>query len=187
MAEVDPYASGVLDPKVHGKLVAGIDRWAALAGIPKRMIWTRATGVCSAEEIAWVRDFKLHQANGRAGLCYVGDFDPPVEDRMMLIAGGLLRNYIDARFAPLQDVLQELQDGTRPASTALLLPNFFLGAKEGGKLPQWRISELQGLLLSRLSQSKLTLLYVSDMKGLELEYGKPIARHIQAHYDLIEA
>lgn len=174
--------SKVLNPEVHARLIQDIDNVAAVAGIPQHMIWTQMNDHCSKEEVEWVKDFRKHITDGEAGLVYLDHFKTPVEIRMMSIAGALIRNYIDARVMPVQDVLNRLKNDTMPTPTLLMIPNFFIAKSAGGQIPNWQISSLLGLLISRYSKGLLTALYVQDEKTIVKEYGDPIAAHIFSYY-----
>ena len=79
--------------------------------------------------------------------------------------------------------LSKAQD--MPDPTVLLIPNFFIAKDEGGQIAIWEISTLLGLLISRLAKGKVTVLYVQNLKQLELEYGKPFVAHIKQYFELI--
>jgi hypothetical protein len=121
--DIDPYETGMLDPNVHHRLVADIERYARAARITPEWIWRPITDVCSAEETAWARQFRFHQGEGRSGLIYVGrDPCPQIEDRLAAIAGALIRNFIDARVLTLLHLLDAIHDGEIPEFACLLVP-----------------------------------------------------------------
>ena len=186
-ATVNPFETKVLDPEVHGRFVQNLDKYLKQAGVPKRYVWTPAAESCGAEEIAWLKRFRMHAQEGTAGLCFVGDPPgDPVPDRMMLMTGVLLRNFIDARFQTVAEVLQTLRDGEAPKGTCLLIPDFFMGS-DGSKLASWQLGQLYGLLVGRHAAEKQTVLYVSSLKDLETSGGKALVKHIRSNFTLIGA
>lgn len=180
------FQSGLLDKTYHDRLLADLERITQLAGIPPEYVWTRLSDYCPAEEGQWLRTIKK---GPHIGLAFVGGkgkkFSPPVEDKMMAMTGACLRNYIDARMMPVQEVIHALKADTMPWPTVLLIPNFCLDKGDGGNIAQWEISSLLGLLYSRMARNLKTILYVGSMTALEANYGEAFKAHIQAHYQLI--
>lgn len=173
------FKSGIMDKEYHSRLIADLENVSMVAGIPPSMVWSRLSEYCGQHEIDWVKHMRDDQS---AGMVYVGVYDVPVEDKMMAIAGALLRNHIDARMMIVQDVIAALKDGDMPFPKVLLIPNFCLDKKNGGDIPTWEVSQLMGLLLSRMARGKKTILYVGSMTSLEIQYGSAFRKHIEAHY-----
>lgn len=176
---------GIINEKYHARLLANIDEVASMAGIPVPMVWARLSEYCTAQDLTWFTRMRVEK---ECGVVYLGlsKHSVPVEDRMMAMAGAFLRNYVDARVMVVQDVISRLKGGDMPAPTVLLIPNFCLGKGEGGNIPTWEISGLLGLLYSRLAAGLKTVLYVSSMKDLEVQYGAPFVRHLESHYVVIK-
>lgn len=180
----------ILSREYHDRLLANVGGFARVANIPVHFVWAKLSDYCTEEDLNWVRRMR---AGKDTGLVYVGyqkqnkktDVPVTIESRMMAITGALLRNYIDARVMPLQSVLNHLQNETMPSPTVLLIPNFFLSSNDGGKIAPWDISSLLGLLYTRMAQDLKTVLYVSDFKELEKQYGTSFKDHLLAHYKQI--
>ncbi len=183
------FDSGVLDPSVHGRLLQNLDHFAQKANIQKHMITMKMSEFnCTKQEINYVKTIKRKSADGIYGLVYTGKEDgSSVITRMMAIAGACLRNFVDAKVMTIQELLSELKEGTPPEVSVLLVPNFFISRAEGGKIADWHIAELLGLLYSRMATGKQTLLYVSDFEALRKAYGDPMATHLEQHFRAIEA
>lgn len=179
----DPFAFGVLDKSYHQRLVQGLDRWARLAGVPKKLICTTIKGVCGEGEIAWLQRLDFYRTDGVLGAVYVGEFDPSVEERFMAITGFLVRNYRDARYTTLQDVVASLRAGDRPGGRTLLIPNFHVSEAVSSKV----VADLYGYLLSRQANREMTFLAVESWKALERDYGKRITTFIRRNYTQFEA
>lgn len=176
------FEIGILDKEYHARLLLDLERHAAKAGIPPEFIWSRMSVYCTADEVAWVKRMRLGKDHG---LCYVGEFSVPVEDKMMAVTGTCLRNFIDARVMPVQEVLSNLKSDHMPYPTVLLIPNFCLSKGEGGDIAQWQSSALLGMLYSRLAKNLKTVLYIGSEQALEKNYGEAFLKHIKAHYTLI--
>ena len=185
--KIDPYASGVLVPTVHDRLVADIDNYARDANIPVRWIWTPLPEVCGPEEVEWLVGFRSHTAAGFAGLCLIGSnmkIDPAT--RMAAIAGTLTRNFVFARVMMVNDIVTAALDGTVPHMSCLLVPNFFV---EKGKVTtngHWRSAALLDALVTRHLKGLQTVLYVSSIDDMGMDYGTALKCHIEQHYQIVE-
>ena len=177
-------ADQLIDLEVHEQLLADIEGFTRTAGIPERFVWTSIHKYCEEDEIKYIRDLQrsLVERDGECiGLVYLGGVEgASVNDRMMAIAGICLRNYINAKVMTVQDVLQAMKDGSMPGNVSvLLIPNFFMAASDGGHIAKWQISELIGMLYKRQQEGRHTVLYVSDLDSLEMEYGLPFRQHLR--------
>ena len=181
----DPYATGVLDPMEHDRMVADIAKIARDANLRPEWIWARIEQHCSAGEIEWVRRFPFHAREGRAGLCLVGKHpEPGIEDRMSAIAGTLVRNFVRARLLTVSQMITAVDAGQPPEMSCLLVPNFFLGKTEAS-VADWRLALLLDGLLHRKLRGLQTVLYVTDLAALGKEYGMALRRHVERHYQLL--
>lgn len=176
------FNKGVLDEVFHARLLDNLDNYVKQSGIQVKYVTTGLSKYCSKEEIDWV--VKL-QGEMDSGLVYSGELKNPIEDKMMAIAGTCLRNYTSARVAPLQSVLAMLKDNDLPKEKVLLIPNFCLGKNEGGSIPHWEVSALLGMLYSRLTENKKTVMYISSTEALTVTYGDVFLQHFKAHYTFI--
>ncbi len=181
---IDHYESGVLKPELHGRLVENIDAYAKDAFITVDWISSRLTDYCGEPEIEWLRRFKFHHQEKCYGLCLTGD-SSTVIDRMSAMAGGLLRNFIRARVMTLHTILSDdAPDLT--GTTALLVPNFYLTKGGGANIPQWKIGELQDLLMNRRLQGLMTIVYVEDMAKMGNDYGVHTRKFVEANYTVLK-
>lgn len=169
-----------LDKEYHARLIADLDRVAELAAIPPKMVYSRLSQYCTGDDLTWVRGLK--KGDQPQGLVYIGKYTIPVEDKMMAITGACLRNFIDARMMPVQEVISRLKSDDMPHPTVLLIPNFCLEKGEGGDIAQWHISSLLGLLYTRMTKNLKTVLYVGSLSALEKNYGESFRNHIESHY-----
>lgn len=176
------FEEGRMDKEFHARLILDLARFSEVAGIVPDMVWSALSDYCSPEEVEWVRRMKQDKTNG---LVYTGTLEVPVEDKMMAIAGACLRNYIDARVMPVQDVITKLKADTMPTPSVLLIPNFCIDKGSGGDIAQWHISSLLGLLYARLAKNLKTVVYVGSWSALEKNYGDAFKKHLDAHYHTI--
>lgn len=177
--------SPVLDPEYHARLIADIESVAKKSGVPMAMLLQSCEGICSEEEVAFVKGLRTHAADGVYGLLYTGApkaGKTPINMRMMALAAAMLRNYIDARVITVQDVLAQLKKGTPPEPTVLLVPNFFIGKEQGGSIPAWQSSELLSLLMNRQALDMQTFLYVEDLDLMAAQYGEIFKQHLTTNF-----
>lgn len=178
----EAFASKLLDPVVHERLLADLDRIVGTAGVPRHAIWSRMSKACTDHEIDWVRYLRT-PAN--SGLVFVGkNHEPPVDAKMVAITGACLRNYTDARLMSVQDVIRRLKDDSMPLCTVLLIPNFCLEKEDGGDIPTWEITNLMGMLIDRASRNLKTVLAAPSMPMVEKQYGKSFRRHLEGRFCL---
>ncbi len=179
----DAFKQKLLDEKYHERLLMDVEKVTEQAGIPLNFVWSKLSDYCDPEDSEWVRGMRL---NNDCGLAYVGNFENPVADKMMAITGACLRNYIDAKFIPLQDVAASLKRGHPPVASVLLIPNFCIGKAGVDDVPPWEVSALLGMLYTRLAKNQKTVLYIGSMAALEKNYGTAFKQHITNHFTVIE-
>jgi len=177
------FSIGILNREYHERLLADLPGYAAKAGIPQAFIWSKLSDYCSDKDMEWVR--RMREGTDY-GLIYEGDsFEVPVADKMMAITGACLRNFIDARMMPVQEVVERLKSGTMLSPTLVLIPNFCMGINDGASIAPWQAASLLGWLYSRVARNLKTVLYVGDMKSLEKAYGSAMYKHLKVHYSII--
>lgn len=182
--EAKAYASGVLKPEYHERLVANLENFAQDAGIQPHWIWTALPKQFSAAEIDYVRRFRQHSLDGKvSGLCYVGKAQAfAIEQHMAALAGCFVRNFIRARVMTLGNVIEDAAATRLPDYSAILIPNFFLKSADVGTVAKWQLQTIHDVLLERQFGARQTILYVSDMNLLAKEYGSAFQRLIEEHY-----
>lgn len=174
----EEFGAGVLNPEVHADLVVELDNVCEIAGVRRKHVINSMKGICSAEEMEWVRRFPQHRENECAGLAYVGASQ--IQERMSALCGALVRNFIDARIVTVQSLI-DMKDPP-PDPTVLIVPNFFIGKSGGGDLATWHTTALLGVLIQRLNHSRLTVVGISDMNAMALQYGHTFREIIEAYY-----
>lgn len=172
----------------HSLLVKNLEHFAQRANIQDSMILKKMSAFkCGTDEIAYVKGLKKWADKDIYGMAYVGKETSPVMTRMMAVAGACLRNFVDAKVMVLQELLSDIKEGHPPDVQVLLVPNFYIAREDGGKIGEWQIAELLGLLYSRMTKGYQTLLYVSDFASLRKTYGDPIANHLENNFRVIPA
>lgn len=178
----DPYASGVLKPEVHSRLVADLERIARDAAIQPRWVYTPLADQVPAGVLEWVRQFRSHVETGRTGLCLVGGVNSGAESVMSAVAGALVRNFIRARVLTAGQVADMLDRGQSPEATCLLVPNLHAGKTAGAAVPAWRAAMLLDLLLERHLSGLQTVIHVSELKALKTDFGSGFSAMLGSHY-----
>lgn len=185
---VDPYASGVLVPEHHERLVADLDNFARDAGIQPHWIHSPLPPTVSEEVRDYLRNFKRHQAQGTtAGLCFTRKSHVTPDEGLAAIAGCLVRNFVRARVMTLGQVLEASATASLPDLSCLLIPNFFYPATEAGTIATWQVSAILDLLTSRLVQGQQTIIYAHDLNLLDKEYGRALGGLIRQNYSIVGA
>lgn len=163
----------------------------ANAGIPESYLNRSMLEVCSSQECDWVRNFRK-PSDQAGGLCLVGRPDDPndsarIDERLMLMAAALTRNFVTARVVTvfrLVEYLKERDDNFDKCSV-LLVPNLFVPT-HGKTFTGWQIAGLHDLLLSRLTHGLKTVLYVESLGEMTKLYGNSVTDLINEHYQILE-
>lgn len=177
--------SGLMDSDYHERLIADIQGVVKQAGIPESYVWTPMSMYCGETELDFVINLSTHVDSTEPvfGMVYLGNVEgKPINDRMMSIAGACLRNYVNAKVMTLMEVIAALKEGNMPSPTVLLIPNFFMGRSGSGKIAEWETPLLLDMLYKRQQESKQTVLYVSDLESLEVEYGHAFTDHLDGKF-----
>lgn len=178
MTDVTLPAGSVLDKQVHERLILDLPHVCEVAGVPPRYVHQSMKTVCHAQEIDWVANYNQNRVEGIGGVVLTGAAS---EDRGMAITGALLRNFIDARFITLNQLIDGVSKGDVPDPSVMVIPNLFV-VTPGKGLTSWQIQSLYDVLLARYTASKPTVVYVQSMNGLADAYGKLIHDHLQNHF-----
>jgi len=187
LAVAQAFNFGVLNQEVHSSLVKNMGKISIATGVPAKYIYTadkEKGGVCDTQETRWIKKCRQYRELGIGGLILTGtEFVHSPEEKMMVMGGKLIRNFIDARLVIVQELLEEMKSGEVDDSDVLLIPNFFI-AKKGSSIPDWQVNLLQGLMIKRLCQNNITVLYVQDMEQLKKSYGASLHSHLVNNYTI---
>jgi len=176
------YASGMLDPDIHGRLVSDITQICIRAGIPglESLIGRPLSENCIVQEVRWMEGFWNHAGANVYGLIYEGRVDPPVERRFPAMIACLLRNFVDARMVSMQDLLSE--DSDADICTALFLPNLYRGKNDGGYFPPATVQRIYDILMRRIITNKQTIVHVSLLSDLKIGWGNTFHQLLFKNY-----
>jgi len=179
----DPYAAGALNKKIHERLVADLDNFAKDGGItPSWIINPLPTSITKIER-GYLREFKSQFSKGNSGLCLISRNEQGQNEiHASALAGCLVRNFIRARVMTLGLVLDLLAKHEMPDLSAILIPNFFISAADGGTIASWQINALYDFLVFRHTRGLQTIICISDRNTLSKEYGDAFIRLIDTHY-----
>ncbi len=159
----------LLDPIEDERLIADLPGIVKRTGVGKDFIEKPMWTWCDEEEIKWVTNLRITLDEGsKTGLRYVGGIDR-VLDRMSAIGGACIRNYIEARIVPLED----LGEYDHADVSVLLVPDFYTGG-----LSRWKRSKVFSILMARHAAKQATVVYISNEESLKDEYGIAVWQHL---------
>jgi hypothetical protein len=173
----------VLDPIRHRTILDDIDHICQTAGISQYFLANSMMDVCGPEEVEWVRHFPKNRAVS-AGLVLTDGSN--VSNRMMYMAGALIRNFTDARVFPINTVLRLAKTGELPTPTVMLIPNLYVKAGGSAKgLAHWDVQAIYDVLLERQAASKPTVLFIEDMDAVSQAYGNVFRDFLENNYKIV--
>lgn len=159
----------IIDPIKHDRILADLDGISRRTGIHSSFITDSMRRWCDDEEIQWVLNLRLALADGEiTGLAYIGKITR-VMDRMQAIGGACIRNFIEARVVPIEDLV----DYDHSNVSVLLVPDFYTG-----DIPTWKRTKLLSMLLGRHAARQATVIYVSNGQAMKRDYGEPLTNHV---------
>ena len=168
----------VLDKEVHARLIQDMDHVCATANIPPLYVHRRMAEFCPDADIKFVKDYRRLRAEGQGGYMITGKASEP---RCMAMVGAFLRNFIDARLVTINQLIEGAKEGIVSDPTVLVCPNLFVSTF-GKALTSWQIQSVFDILLARMTQGKLTVVYVEDLKDLADKYGLMVHDHLATHF-----
>jgi hypothetical protein len=173
-----------LDRDYHDALLSDLGHIAEVAGVPPSAVWSHVSTCCTASEMTWVRNL-FHPSD--CGLLFVGsNFKNLVADKMEVITGACLRNYIDARVMGIHEVINRLNNDDMPTPNVLLIPNFCMPKADNGTntVAAWESNRLLGMLESRVRKDKKTILHVTSLGDVEKQYGEAFRLLLEAKFSI---
>lgn len=166
------YAPGVLNPEVHGRLVAEIGTIVRQTNVPEKYIANSLGQWLSPDEIQLIRSMPQWDQSGLRGLVYSGSFS--AHARLLAICGCMIRNFTDARFL----TVHQLIDGVKADShlrdvSVIALPDLYVSLQNGKSgMSPWQVADLYDILQTRVSSDLVTFGYVDNMQRLKSDYGE---------------
>lgn len=177
----DYYQTKILNYKKHWRMVQNIGMYAEQAGIPEYFIYNTSEGILLPKDIDYLEKFGVHAEKGISG-AVIPTHDTNFIDRMYSMVGVLTRNFIEARFITLQDLIKEIKAGNPPKSKLICIPNFALDKSEGGNVATWEMSNVLSWVLNSHSQGRQLVVYVESYDYIRQQYGGVLWTHIDNHF-----
>lgn len=174
------YAPKVLNPVDHRRLVLNLPMYATQAGIPEHFIYHSSLDVLNKKELKYLKNWSKHSSNGISGCYYEGDVN--CIDKMYAMCGVLTRNFKEAKFLTLQDLIAMIKAGNEPKSRLICIPNFAMSKEQGGNVPTWELANVFSWLLNHHTHGRQAVLYFEDISLVEKQYGGMLRTHIENHF-----
>lgn len=166
----------MLNKQDHQRLIDALPTIISQARVPEVFIRTSAIGNCDDSDMQFLSNYHALKMNGVGGYCKVGG--KGASRKLNFVAGALIRNYVDARVLSLETSIAG--EGMEP--TVLIVPDFCVETNDGRPITGWKVQQVYDLLVTRMSKSKPTVLYVQNMALIETNFGKSIADFIETNY-----
>jgi hypothetical protein len=171
----NPWDDGSpLTKPVHGELIRDVAMYARLAGIRREWLWQPLADHVSANELNYISSYRRLRDRGVRGLLYIGA-STGVNDRMQAMAGGLVRNFVDARVRPTSQAITRIgpiEESPPAACSVLFLPDLCVGP---GSQPDWFVREVTAMFMEREAAGKQTVSYIRSLKMVKSVYGDTLA------------
>ena len=164
MATLDDPWSGALQPGPHDKLVANIIAVSARAGLGqahRHLIWYPAD--LSKAERQWAEACVKSVHNGSAwdmeklGIVFTQSQSDALR-RMQMLAGFLIRNFVDARILSRSECLLARKEDGGVDAQVLFIPDF-ITAEYIETIPKWERSSMTDLYSERVRATAPTCLF----------------------------
>lgn len=178
------YDLGALTPSVHGRLVAEIKHISRQTNVPAKFIATPLANWLSPAEIDIVKSMPSWPNSGLLGMAYTGPVS--CHQRLLAICGCMLRNFTDARYLTVQQLIEACKNDSLLRDVSVLaLPDLYVSLQNGksGMAP-WQVSDLYEILQTRVSNGLVTLGYIDNPQRLKSDYGEAFYALI-ANYRLV--
>jgi len=171
--------SDVVSQERHGRILDDLHYYAELAGIRPEFFWQPLS---EFENVAFERKYlERFDHVAKKGLMYTGKYvpaiGPDVTDRMQIIAGCMMRNFVDAR---VRNRAYLDQDGVQEC-TVLLIPDLFMGVE---RMTGPERSAIASLLALRQSRSLQTVVYISNVPAFSQTCGEAAGDIVSAYLEV---
>lgn len=177
------YDTNILNYQDHWRIVQNIAMYAEQAGVPEYFIYHSALDVLGKKEQKYLADFTKLTDIGISGGYYEGwGSNTNCIDKMYSMIGVMLRNYKDAKFITLQDLIFAIKNNNEPKSRLVCIPNFALSKEEGGNVASWELSHVLSWILNHHSRGKQVVIYVEELDFIDQQYGGVLRTHIDNHF-----
>jgi hypothetical protein len=183
---MDPFATGVLRPEVHDRLVQNVHAVARRSGLGpayENLIWNEPTLLAPGEE-AFIKDVVVHRKFGtpwtasKLGIAYgpstnknpiqAADEAAKTATKMRELTAKMVRNFVDARLMSPAEIVEYIQAGEEVEASVLLVRDFLLpeewalhqDSKFYSKTQRAQLDVLPRLLMDRAQRGAPTVVHV---------------------------
>ena len=174
------YESGVLNYEQHSMMIPNLEFYATQAKIPLHYLYSSCKDLITDLDLQYFDNW-VHLIDKKICGAYLTKHSERYVERMYCMVAIMLRNLHDAKFLTIQEVVKELKAGGRVDSRFVCVPNFCLPKKQGGDMATWEMSSIVGWLLERQSMGYQTVLYVENLKDVEIQYGTVVKQLLANH------
>lgn len=175
------YASGVLVPEEHHRIVADIDFFAAKAGVTPEDLWTHAKETCNDRERRWVRQVVCR--GSVYGYAFVGGEKAGASyaARCRAMVAGAVRNFCNARYMLCEELWDRLRTGDRDVWDVHLVavPDLIPAS---GVLPEHRASAIASWLLGRMTRRVYTAVGFPSAVAFDNTFGAGVSRQLRSSF-----
>lgn len=172
----------VLDPAVHGGLIANLSGFSKDAGIDPKWVDYSLAAFCANEAVIdWVRNFRSPK---RYGLLIDNKSKWDSADLCSAITGALMRNFINARLLTQTEFIDRVKTGYGAWESCVLMPNFFMSGADVS-MPDWQLSYLlDGLIMLNTHKCRVVLV-TEDEKTMSKVYGPSVSKHLSMNFQKV--
>lgn len=165
MKASDPWATGVLKPEYHDRLVANLTQIVQRSGLGpmnRHLIWTSAE--LNKAELQLCEGAVVATRNGglwelpRIGICYTQNH-AQAEQKMLEMTALLVRNFVDARCMSRADIVAERKANGTVDASVLMVPDFAL-PEYVETMPNWERAAMMEFVHERVRNQQPTCLFV---------------------------
>jgi hypothetical protein len=155
----------VLHKQHHDRLVANIDQIALRAGLGvqhRHLIWTSADlntaemQFCEASVL--MARAKAPWTLPKIGLCYTKS-QADAEQKMLVMTGLLVRNFVDARVMSRMDIVAERKAGGSIDATVVMVPDYAM-PEYVESMPTWERQHMMEFIHQRIREGLPTCVFV---------------------------
>ncbi len=174
------YEPGVLTYEKHRRLVMNIGMYAEAAGIPEFYIYNSAKQILNEDALDYLTGWGLNSERAVGGAWFSGINN--CTDSMYAMVGVMLRNFKDAKYITIQDLIAGVKSGKPPESRLVCIPNFALDKAQGGDVASWELAHVVGWMLSAHGAGQQVVAYCQTPELVNSIYGGVLDRHFDNHF-----
>lgn len=175
------------------QLIRGLEKYARAAGLGGHSdyIWksVKDSDDFDTEDQKIAKRIPNLKSEQACGVIYIDEDTPRICRKFMAMTGLFVRNYLDACYVPMSEVVQILMDGGVPESKILLVPDFcFVNVKGKGNVdklepvPGWKRELVYSMLVRRQVENHPTVIAIANTDVLRKLYGHEVMQFLTGNY-----